>query len=107
MTTTNTAPGVMAPQSGRLPEGVTEHAGTPIPIDADFFYPPPPAIGQLVSAQTTLRTGKGPRPFAVRLLLAALIAAALGAGIYLLTNSAHSRDAALATLGMLAAGGVA
>ena len=36
-------------------EDVTNHAGGTIEADADFFTPPPPEIGEIVSAQTSLR----------------------------------------------------
>lgn len=40
--------------------GVTSHAGTPLPSDQVFFAPPPPEIGEVVSAWGTLQRGTRP-----------------------------------------------
>jgi hypothetical protein len=37
--------------------GLTSHAGLPIQTNAEFFMPPPPAIGELISAGTDLLNG--------------------------------------------------
>jgi hypothetical protein len=50
-------------------EEVNNHGGDPIPGNADFFVDPPPEIGPLVSAYTTLRQGKRPWPVWLRALL--------------------------------------
>ncbi len=55
------------------PEGLTRHSGTPIEPDLDFFAPPPPEIGDLVSAESTLRYGKRPWKLASRIALSCLV----------------------------------
>src|SRR4051794_39235778 len=49
------------------PPGVLSHGEAPIPADAEFFVPPPPQIGAVQSAATTLTLSKGPWPVAARL----------------------------------------
>ena len=47
------------------PEGVVTHAGLPIAADMDFFATPPPEIGEIRSAFSTLKTDQRPlSPFA-------------------------------------------
>jgi hypothetical protein len=53
----------------------TDHGGQPVQGDANFFAPPPPAIGTVLSAWTTLRKGKKPLSGVV---LALLILTAVG-----------------------------
>jgi hypothetical protein len=48
-------------------EGLPHHAGEPLPPDVEFFAPPPPEIGALISANSTLRRGKEPWSLAARL----------------------------------------
>jgi hypothetical protein len=60
-------------------EKVPDHRGQPRDVPAEFFAPPAAEIGTILSAESTLRQGRGPKPLVVRLLFAA----ALGAGIYL------------------------
>jgi hypothetical protein len=55
-----------------------DHAGRPLPPDADFFAPPPPEIGLLVSASTTLRVGVEPWSPTARLWLAGVLPLACG-----------------------------
>lgn len=44
-----------SPQTFWQPEpNVQNHTGLPLTVDAQFFMPPPPEIGQLISAATTL-----------------------------------------------------
>jgi hypothetical protein len=38
----------------------TDHGGQPVPDDANFFAPPPPALGTVLTAWTTLRKDKKP-----------------------------------------------
>lgn len=42
----------------KLPGSVTDHAGSPLPHDRDFFAAPPSEIGPLRSAYSTLRLGR-------------------------------------------------
>ena len=54
------------------PPGVTGHAGEPIPPESNFFVPPPPEIGAVKSAHTSLKAGVKPKSQATRLKLVAL-----------------------------------
>jgi hypothetical protein len=51
------------------PPAVRLHNGEMIPVDADFFQEPPPEIGEIVTAQSTLVTSKHPFSTLVRLML--------------------------------------
>ena len=51
------------------PPAVRLHNGEKIPVDADFFLEPPPEIGEIVSAQSTLVTSKHPMSTLARLML--------------------------------------
>lgn len=78
------------------PEGVVRHAGAPIETDADFFAEPPPEIGELISAETTLTTRQRPWRLASRLVLVGLIGwAGYMLGDYLAknVNAANPDDA--------------
>jgi hypothetical protein len=48
---------------------VQRHAGGPLAPEADLFVPPPPVIGKLVSAETSLVTSKHPMSAGARWLL--------------------------------------
>jgi hypothetical protein len=56
------APAAQAEES----DEINNHAGSPIPADADFFVDPPAEVGPLHSANTTLRQGKKPWPIWLR-----------------------------------------
>lgn len=64
------------------PEGVTRHSGDPIESDADFFAEPPPEVGELISADSTLKTKSRPWKLASRIVLTGLI----GWGGYMLAD---------------------
>jgi hypothetical protein len=65
---------------------VPNHAGEPLPADADFFALPPDEIGPIVSAYTTLRQGKQPLSTGARLIgLGFAGLAGLGVGVLLVT----------------------
>src|SRR5688572_19812358 len=101
MTQTRTArpsTGATVPRGATVPAAaawrpaaeVTEHSGQPIPPDADFFLAPPPELGELFSAYTSLRQGEEPRPFASRFFIGStvgivIIAAAYGL-LYMMNN---------------------
>lgn len=53
---------------------IPRHSGDPTEPDFDFFAAPPPEIGQILSAETTLRTKTKPWRLPTRLVLAALLA---------------------------------
>jgi len=59
------------------PPNVTEHQGAPLPPDGDFFVDPPPDIGQIRTAHTSLKQGVKPKSAVIRLA----IALAWGAGV--------------------------
>jgi hypothetical protein len=60
-------------------EGVPDHTGRPNRSTADFFAPPPPEIGPLVSACATLKAGD--RPFSPEARALIILLAAGGAGL--------------------------
>ncbi len=62
------------------PAGVTAHDGTPIPDDVDFFAEPPPEIGPVASAYSTLKVGRGADR---RWIRAAIVLVLAGLGGYL------------------------
>lgn len=61
------------------PEGVTRHSGGAIPQDADFFVAPPPEIGKIITAESTLTTQSAPMSVPMRLLWAAVMGAVCAA----------------------------
>ncbi len=67
---------------------LTRHAGSPIPPERDFFVAPPLEIGQVLSAESTLKTSTQPVSTPLRIIIC-LLAGLLGAGIsWRLTASA-------------------
>jgi hypothetical protein len=71
---------------------INNHGNDPIPGDVDFFVDPPPEVGALLSAYSTLRQGKAPWPVWLRLMLGLFlfgVGAAIGLVIVLL-NHVHS-----------------
>lgn len=81
-------------------ESVRMHNGEKIPVDADFFAEPPESIGEIVSAQTTLRESKSPMSLAVRLMLVVGLTGLMFYGIVLGFRylSKNPRDADLGYL---------
>jgi hypothetical protein len=68
------------------PRPVPTHAETEQPDDADYFAAPPPEVGQVTSASTTLGAGEQPAGVGVRLatgLIFAGVGAAIGLGVVL------------------------
>ena len=65
------------------PEGVTTHSRNPIEPTTDFFVVPPPEIGELVSADSSLKTTSRPWKTASRIVLTGLI----GWGGYMLADA--------------------
>ncbi|HEY3739447.1 MAG TPA: hypothetical protein VGL53_06370 [Bryobacteraceae bacterium] len=59
------------------PPNVTEHQGSPLPPDADFFVDPPPEIGPIRTAHTSLKQGVKPKSAIVRLAIALACGAAM------------------------------
>jgi hypothetical protein len=67
-------------------EPVVNHAGGPLPPDADFFVRPPAEIGPVTSASSTLRAGKRPWSPGQRLLGAGVAGlAGLAVGFLIVT----------------------
>lgn len=83
------------------PEGVTAHDGTPIPRDLDFFAEPPPEIGPVTSAYSSLRVGKAAGRGALRL---AIVVGATGLGMYAGWSIPSVQGP---VVGMICAGGLA
>src|SRR5579859_941552 len=48
---------------------VPDHRGQPREPDVELFAPPPREIGTILSADSTLRTGRGPKHIVVRILM--------------------------------------
>jgi hypothetical protein len=63
--------------------GVTHHSGIPIDPARDFFAPPPPEIGEIRTAASTLKTSKRPMPLVSRLLLCGMVASLGIAALYM------------------------
>ena len=59
------------------PPNVTEHQGAPLAADCDFFAPPPPDIGPIKTAHTSLKQGMKPKSTVARLSIALAWGAAL------------------------------
>ncbi|WP_295614190.1 hypothetical protein [Chamaesiphon sp. GL140_3_metabinner_50] len=78
---------------------IKSHSGSPLTVDADFFMPPPPTIGELISADTTLKTStSNSMSTAARCTITLLVAVAVFILILLLF---HEAIAALITSGIL------
>lgn len=77
---------------------IKSHAGSPPNADADFFMPPPPTIGELISADTTLKTSSAnPMPAALRWTIVAI--ASIGSFMVILLGL-HSTLFALGAAGV-------
>jgi hypothetical protein len=85
------------------PDNVTNHGEAPLTDQDDFFAPPPPEIGEVVTAYTTLRTDKHPWPVGNRVGLGFLIGSVLGVIAFLIGGVA---EAELGTQIFLAAVGM-
>ncbi len=91
------------------PQEVRNHNGDPLSEDIEFFVPPPPEIGPVLTAYSTLRRGVHPRPAAFRAGLAMLVGGAALVFTALLVAAARPRGAAPyvfwpSLAGLLAAG---
>ncbi len=65
------------------PRESLNHGRAANPKDADFFWPPPPEIGPVLSAQTSLDGGNQPKSLSTALLgLAPWIAVGIGLGVW-------------------------
>ena len=61
------------------------HSGEPIPKDSDFFASPPKEIGEVVTAQSSLKKGEKPMRFYIRVLIG-IISIVIGLIIGLVIN---------------------
>ena len=60
--TSDARPVERAPSRWQPPPYLRDHDGSLLPAGADFFCPPPLEIGQVLSAESTLRTSNQPTP---------------------------------------------
>jgi hypothetical protein len=88
--TTVAAPPVAA--AWKPPPGVTTHFDGPLDIDLDFFVPPPPEIGEVLSADTSLRFGAAGRTRAVNAARALAVGLFVGALVWLLMKQLEPKD---------------
>ncbi|MEO0536231.1 MAG: hypothetical protein AAF215_20445 [Cyanobacteria bacterium P01_A01_bin.123] len=80
------------------PEGVTRHSGSAIAEDLIFFETPPPEIGRLITADSTLTTAKNPRTAPPRLAAVIFIGLSLGVTCWFILRWLLS-DESLPTMG--------
>ncbi|MCB9949829.1 MAG: hypothetical protein H6824_02475 [Planctomycetaceae bacterium] len=64
------------------PEDLKQHADISIPREMDFFVEPPPEIGELLSAHSTLTVGKEPMAPTPRLVIGLVVAIVLWLGLW-------------------------
>lgn len=74
------------PQSQQAEEPITNHAGEDLPDDIDFFVAPPPEIGTVSSAHSTLRQGVSPWSPALRAVVGG-VGFLIGGGIGLMLGA--------------------
>jgi hypothetical protein len=89
----------------RVMEGVPDHTGEARPQPVDFFAAPPPEIGQVTSAESTLRQGKAPMspPLRLGIMLAVLAAVALATAQLASNMHRDDRDVLYIAAGLIAA----
>ena len=69
-----------------------DHSGKQRPTEVEFFAEPPAEIGKVKSAESTLRPGRQPMPFQVRLLIGILLGGAIVCGGYWLGHDFDQAD---------------
>jgi len=82
MTTTNLTP----VETWLPPIEVKDHMGNALPADREFFAPPPPQIGPIISAWSTLRASAAASSGFVKLFIMLISAAAAAGVVYFLVN---------------------
>lgn len=82
---------------------ITDHRGEPRRPDRELFGMPPPEIGRVLSAESTLPPGKDALPLPVRLLIVLLAGAAVYGAVWYLTQGMRPTDRE--TLRLLLGGG--
>ncbi len=65
-------------QGWKPPESVMNHSGAPLFPGRDYFAPPPPEIGEVVTAASSMPLNTKPKGFFSRVLLASLIGSVPG-----------------------------
>src|SRR5918993_1495451 len=68
------APGAVAAGAPVDPQTLPDHSGQRRAYAVEFFAPPAPQIGDVRSADATLKQGKRPKSLVVRLAIGALVA---------------------------------
>lgn len=89
---------------------VTDHMGNPLPGDREFLAPPPPEIGRVISAWSTLRATAAASPGWVKLLIMLFCAATAAYGTYFIATRGsliHARQDELQIVAAIAGCGVA
>jgi hypothetical protein len=81
-------------------EGITRHAGSPIPPDLDFFVAPPAEIGKVVSADSTLTVSTHPLPLGKRFFRSFLVGVGFACLIWLILNFFIKIQSDLTVLGV-------
>ncbi|MEA2711033.1 MAG: hypothetical protein QOF78_3634 [Phycisphaerales bacterium] len=89
---TTTAPIAAAPAQPVEIEKIPDHRDRAREYAADFFAPPPPQIGTVISAESSLKQGKGGLPFIVRLIIALLAAGAVVAACMWAASGMRRQD---------------
>src|SRR6266403_1938645 len=69
-----------------------DHSGQRRLAEVEFFAEPPTEIGKVKSAESTLRPGRHPMPFAVRLLIGVIVGGAIVFSGYRLGRGAGQVD---------------
>lgn len=65
-------------------EGITRHSGSSIPANLDFFVNPPPEIGRVISADSSLTRSKQPMPIAKRVAISLCVGLGIAFVLWLL-----------------------
>jgi hypothetical protein len=91
MTTTQLEP-PSAPADSATLNALPDHRGQPRAKPVDFLVPPPPEIGPLSSAESSLRAGGKPKPLVLRLLMGTLFAGAIMYAFSWATEGTRPRD---------------
>jgi hypothetical protein len=69
-----------------------DHSGQQRPAEVEFFAEPPAEIGKVISAESTLRPGRQPVPFGVRLLIGAVVGGVIFYGALWASSGANPFD---------------
>jgi hypothetical protein len=86
---------------------VPNHGSEALPHDVDFFAPPPPEIGPLVTAYSTLRQKIQPRPAGARVAIAGGVALITASVVMMIVAAAQPREKVFYVFWPAVAGGLA